>query len=70
LLLRVRDEGKLIDQSASTTYLVDDEQDIAYIADDAALVVGQVVDVTCYALPVAVEVDPDEMPILVEDGAT
>ena len=52
------------------TELVDEQEDVADITDDATLVGGQVLDVTTDTFPVAVEIDTDQVTVLIEDGAT
>ena len=56
---------ELFHQVGSACKPIDDEQHIADIHDDAALIVGQVLDIAPNALPVSIEVNPDKFPATV-----
>ena len=64
------DQRQLIDQTLRPTNLINDEEYIANVTDDATLIVGEVLNVTRNPLPVAIKVDTDEVAILIKDWAT
>lgn len=51
----------LLDQMRGPRILVDNEEDVTDIHDNASLVIGQVLDIATYTLPVPVEIDADQL---------
>ena len=64
------DQRQLIDQTLRPSYLINNQEYIANVTDDATLIVGEVLNVTRNPLPVAIKVDTDEVALLIKDWAT
>ena len=67
-LIALGNDIHFIQQALATAYFVYHKQDVANIHNDAALVVGQILDVATDSLPVTIEVETDQFAIGIMTG--